>query len=156
MVQSIGNSIVWLILTWLDDRCILQLYLKIVPGVVECLQAQHEESKLLQQHFSSCISKSCLVLLDACKHNMSGCNLWRHVVAGQVCIQPQHTQTTSHKHHVHMLKLCCREDLVAISLTSTGATCLTERQPRRKAESRVYVTTSEHEIYDVSVSLPAS
>ncbi len=42
MIQSIGDSIIWLILTWLNDRCVLQLYLKIMPGVVECLQAQHK------------------------------------------------------------------------------------------------------------------
>ncbi len=74
MIQSIGNSIVWLILTRLDDRCILQLYLKVMPGVVECLRAQHER-------------------LNYCS---------RHAIAGRVRLQPQHTQKTSHKHHVHM------------------------------------------------------
>lgn len=133
MVQSIGNSIVWLILTWLNDRCVLQLYLKIMPGVVECLQAQHEW--------------------------LSQCS--RHALAGRVCLQPQHTQRTSHKHHVHRLCLCCMKGLVAVSLNRTVATSLykSKRQQRRKTGKRYYMSgmaTNEHESYDVSVSLPPS
>ena len=38
MVQSIGYSIFRLIITRLDNRRILQLYLKVMPCVVERLQ----------------------------------------------------------------------------------------------------------------------
>jgi len=133
MIQSIGDSIIWLILTRLNDRCVLQLYLKIMPGVVERLQAKHEW--------------------------LSQCS--RHAPAGRVCLQPQHTQKTSHKHHVHILDLCCMKGLVAVSLNRTVATSLykPKRQPRRKTGKRVYMSgmaTNEHENYDVSVSLPPS
>lgn len=49
MVQSIGNSIFRLIITRLDNRRILQLYFKVMPCVVECLQ-----TTLQDQHSNKC------------------------------------------------------------------------------------------------------
>lgn len=40
MIYSSRNAVLWLIFTQLDYRCILQLDLKVMPCVVECLHEQ--------------------------------------------------------------------------------------------------------------------
>ena len=95
MVQSIGNSIKWLILTRLDDRCILQLYLKIMPGIVECLQAQHAWlKKLLQQ---TCYCRTSVPTASAHTNNISqtSCAYIKIVLQGGSCCR---LHSTGHLH----------------------------------------------------------